>query len=76
MSVRPSVASGYRMAVVATGLTKPRSIAFDTAGNLMVVESGTGITNLFLQDNGGTCLSVRDRKVVIENSGVRIYVPT
>ncbi|KAI4141464.1 MAG: hypothetical protein LQ341_003513 [Variospora aurantia] len=58
------------MALVATGLTKPRSIAFDTSGNLMVVESGAGITNLVLQDNGGICLSVTDRKPVIRNSGV------
>ncbi|KAL8719371.1 MAG: hypothetical protein Q9225_003628 [Loekoesia sp. 1 TL-2023] len=42
----------------------------------MVVESGAGISNLVLQDNGGTCLSVRDRKVVIENSGVRTYNPS
>ncbi|KAI4171038.1 MAG: hypothetical protein LQ343_004575 [Gyalolechia ehrenbergii] len=69
-SVEPSVASGYRMALIATGLTKPRSIAFDTAGNLMVVESGVGITNLILQDDGGTCVSVKDRKVVIDNNAL------
>lgn len=69
-SVKPSVASGYQMALIATGLTKPRSIAFDTAGNLMVVESGAGITNLILHDNGGTCLSVREKKSVIKNTSV------
>lgn len=69
-SVKASVAPGYQMALVATGLTKPRSIAFDTAGNLMVVESGLGITNLILQDNGGTCLSIREKRSVIKNSGV------
>lgn len=73
-SARPSVASGYQMALVATGLTEPRSIAFDTSGNLMVVESGAGITNLVLQDNGGICLSVTDRKPVIRNSGVSTNV--
>ncbi|KAI4280397.1 MAG: hypothetical protein L6R38_004492 [Xanthoria sp. 2 TBL-2021] len=56
------------MALVATGLTKPRSVAFDTAGNLMVVESGAGVSKLALQDDGGTCLSVRERTVVIQNS--------
>ncbi|KAL8799369.1 MAG: hypothetical protein Q9182_005941 [Xanthomendoza sp. 2 TL-2023] len=55
------------MALVATGLTKPRSIAFDPAGNLMVVESGVGITNLAFQDAGGTCLSVKSRKAVIQD---------
>ena len=69
-AVRPSVASGYQMALVATGLTRPRSIAFDPAGNLMVVESGAGITSLALRDEGGTCLSVENRRVVIENSDV------
>ncbi|KAL8818913.1 MAG: hypothetical protein Q9223_002553 [Gallowayella weberi] len=60
------------MALVATGLTKPRSIAFDSAGNLMVVESGVGITNLALQDAGGTCLSVKSRQAVIEDRDVSI----
>lgn len=69
--IQPSVASGYHMALVATGLTKPRSVAFDTAGNLMVVESGAGVSKLALQDDGGTCLSVRERTVVIQNSEVR-----
>ncbi|KAL8771204.1 MAG: hypothetical protein Q9209_003375 [Squamulea sp. 1 TL-2023] len=67
-AVKPSVASGYQVALVATGLTKPRSITFDTAGNLIVVESGAGITNLALQDNGGTCFGVKSRKTVIQNS--------
>ncbi|KAL8780705.1 MAG: hypothetical protein Q9213_006351 [Squamulea squamosa] len=69
-AVKPSVASGYQVALVATGLTKPRSIAFDTVGNLLVVESGTGISNLALQDDGGPCLGVKGRKVVIQNSGL------
>ncbi|KAL8712287.1 MAG: hypothetical protein Q9220_003438 [cf. Caloplaca sp. 1 TL-2023] len=45
-------------------------MAFDTAGNLMVVESGAGVTNLALQDDGGTCLTVKSRKSVIKNSGL------
>ncbi|KAL8949658.1 MAG: hypothetical protein Q9222_004259 [Ikaeria aurantiellina] len=69
-SVQPSIASGYQMALVATGLTKPRSITFDTAGNLMVVEAGAGVTNLALQDDGETCLTVKSQKTVIENSGL------
>ena len=68
--IKPSVASGYHMALVATGLTKPRSIAFDTAGNLIVVESGAGISKLALQDDGGNCLSVRERTVVVQNREV------
>ena len=71
-SVKPTVASGYRMALVATGLTKPRSIQFDTAGNLLVVQSGVGIANLAFQDNGGTCLTIKKVKTVISASAVSI----
>ena len=65
-SVRPTIASGYRMALVATGLTKPRSIQFDTAGNLLVVQSGVGIASLTFQDAGGVCLSVKTRQTVVD----------
>ena len=58
------------MALVATGLTSPRSIEFDTNGNLLVVEAGLGLTNLVLQDNGGVCLTVKSSKMVIQNTGV------
>lgn len=69
-SIKPSVASGYQAALVATGLTKPRSIQFDSSGNLLVVQAGTGIASLQLQDNGGTCVSVKSQKNVVQNSGV------
>jgi len=68
------VASGYTAALVATGLTKPRSIQFDSAGNLLVVEQGAGLTALTLQDNGGACLSVKSSKRVVENTGVSFYI--
>jgi hypothetical protein len=58
------------MALVATGLTSPRSIQFDSAGNLVVVESGVGLSNLQLEDGGGVCLSVKARKVLVENTDV------
>lgn len=69
-SVKPTVAAGYRMALVATGLTDPRSIEFDSAGNLLVAEAGSGITNLAFQDDGGTCLIVKTKKTVINASGL------
>ena len=69
-SIRPSVASGFQAALVATGLIKPRSIQFDSSGNLLVVESGSGLSSLQLQDNGGVCVNVRDHKTVIDNSDV------
>ena len=69
-SIKPTVASGYRMALVATGLTKPRSIEFDSSGNLLVVQQGAGIINLAFKDEGSTCLSVMSSKNVVENSNV------
>ena len=69
-SIQPSVASGYVMALVATGLTSPRDIEFDINGHLLVVEAGAVIINLVLQNDGGTCLSAKSSKMVIENTGV------
>lgn len=69
-SIQPSVASGYQVALVATGLSRPRSIQFDSAGNLLVVQSGRGLSSLQLQDSGGVCVSVQSQKFVLENRRV------
>lgn len=69
-SIKPSIASGYQVALVATGLTDPRSIEFDSAGNLLVIQAGAGIESLQLQDNGGTCVSVKSRKTVLQANAV------
>lgn len=72
-SIQLSVASGYQAQVIATGLSKPRSLQFDKSGNLLVVEAGSGsISALTLQDNGGTCVSVRSSKKVVDNKNVRM----
>ena len=71
-SVKPAIASGYRVALVATGLTKPRSIQFDGSGNLLVVQQDEGIVALDFQDDGGTCLTVKSRTNVVENTAVSI----
>ena len=74
-SIKPSVASGYTAALVATGLTDPRSIEFDTSGNLLVVQAGAGIESLQLQDAGGTCIIVKSKKTVIQAGAVStLYV--
>ena len=69
-SAQLAVASGFQMNLVATGLKSPRGIQFDTHGNLLVVERGTGISWLSLADNGGVCISVRDRGTVISDRSV------
>lgn len=72
--LKPSVASGYQVALVATGLTNPRSIQFDTLGNLLVLQDGSGIANLVFQDDGGTCLSVKSTRDVIKYKDVSILL--
>ena len=68
--VQPSIASGYQMALVATGLSKPRSIAFDSAGNLLVVQAGKGVSGHKVTDNGGTCISLDSGTMVVGNQDV------
>ncbi|KAH8205225.1 hypothetical protein TruAng_000637 [Truncatella angustata] len=64
----PVLGSGWIAQLVATGLTKPRSIIWDSNGHLLVVQQGVGIQRLTFNDNGTTCLSVADSSSVIEHS--------
>ncbi|OAG37787.1 hypothetical protein AYO21_08030 [Fonsecaea monophora] len=58
-SIQPSLASGYQMQVVATGLSKPRGIRLDNAGNLIVVEQGRGVISVHtLNEDTAGCVSV------------------
>lgn len=66
----PSLAPGYTARLVANNLTRPRSIHFDSAGKLLVVEGGSGITALTLTDGGGSCLSVANKQTVVADTGV------
>lgn len=72
--IKPSVASGYAAAVVATGLTAPRSLEFDSAGNLLVLEAGKGVSSHVLNDGDGTCLSIRSSKNLISDKKVEFSV--
>ncbi len=70
-SVKPSIASGYRYALVATGLATPRGIQFDKQGNLLVIETKNGngsVSVLDLKDNGGTCVSVTSKTTLATDS--------
>jgi len=66
----PVVASGWQAQLVATGLSSPRSILFDTNGHLLVVQAGYGVVNLELADHGGTCVSVAHKTYVINSTDV------
>jgi hypothetical protein len=72
----PSVAPGFAARIVANGLTLPRGIVFDTAGNLLVIEQGRGVIAYTLDDAGGNCLSVKTATVVVPSFDVRICVPS
>ncbi|KAL9100410.1 MAG: hypothetical protein Q9163_004208 [Psora crenata] len=70
-SIQPTIAPGWNWSVVSTNLSKPRSIAFDGAGRLLVLQSGKGIAALELEDNGGNCVRERSRSNVINETTVR-----
>ncbi|KAF3358784.1 Magnesium transporter NIPA2 [Verticillium dahliae VDG1] len=64
---RPVVADGWSFGIVASELSKPRSILFDSNGALLVVGSGVGIKRLLLEDEGGTCMYAKTGSVIVES---------
>ena len=66
----PVAAKGWKAQLIATNLTKPRSIKFDSNGGLLVLEAGVGLRHLTFDDNGGTCLSVKSSTSVIADEEV------
>ena len=66
----PVAAKGWKAQLIATNLTNPRSIKFDSDGALLVLEARTGLRRLTFNDNGGTCLSVRLSTSVITDEEV------
>lgn len=71
----PLVAPGWTAQLVVTGLSTPRSILFDDAGALLVVESGTGIQRITFDDYGDTCLVVRTSDQVVDQPDVCTQLP-
>ena len=68
--INPIAAPGYHWSVVANGLTKPRSIQFDNAGNLLVLQAGKGIESLQLADAGGACVWAASSETVVSHTAV------
>lgn len=66
----PIVADGWSFSLVATGLTRPRSILFDSNGGLLVVQQGAGIVHLALTDGGDTCVEVAKKTSLVDSSAV------
>ncbi|KAK4157054.1 hypothetical protein C8A00DRAFT_12065 [Chaetomidium leptoderma] len=72
----PVVAKGWKAQLVATGLSRPRGIKFDSNGGLLVVEAGARLTHLAFNDNGGTCLSVKTNTTVFTDEDVSLDTHT
>ena len=68
--IKPVAAPGYHFSVVANGLTTPRSIQFDDAGNLLVLQVGQGIVSLQLDDAGGICVWAPSKQTIVSNTAV------
>ncbi|KAL2255934.1 hypothetical protein VTK26DRAFT_2458 [Humicola hyalothermophila] len=64
----PVVASGWQAQLVAGGLTRPRSILFDSTGALLILEAGKGVSRHRFTDNGGTCLAANHSHMLVELS--------
>lgn len=76
-SIRPTVASGYSLQVVATGLSRPRGIAFDDQGHLLVVQAGDGIISSHTVSEQNGCVTLGDTTTVVDqglslNHGIQI----
>ncbi|KAI9151918.1 L-sorbosone dehydrogenase [Paramyrothecium foliicola] len=63
----PVAAEGWSYRLVANNFTKPRGLVFDRDGGLLVIDSGVGLVHLTLQDDGATCLSVTEKKTLVEH---------
>lgn len=66
----PSVAPGFRVEVVATNLTRPRSIQFDSEGALLVVEQSQGVRRIKLSGDGSCVRQDGDIQNVTDNTSV------
>lgn len=65
----PVMASGYASRIVINGLNEPRDLLFDTLGNLLVVEQGSGsIRRIVLTDNGGINVCLASNRTLVTDS--------
>jgi hypothetical protein len=62
------------MQVVATGLSDPRGILLDGAGNLLVVEQGRGVISSHVLSDTNGCVTIIESSDVTDAIGVRSIV--
>lgn len=65
-SIRPSVASGYALQVVASGISDPRGLAFDDQGHLLVVSQGAGSITSYTVDESGGCTTLGNNVTTVD----------
>jgi glucose/arabinose dehydrogenase len=68
----PIVSDGWQAQLIVQGLSKPRSILFDSNGGLLVVQQGAGIVHLEFTDSGSACLEVAKKTYLINSTAVSI----
>lgn len=68
------VASGWAAVKVKGGMISARGIVFDAAGNLLVVESGKGITAHTLASDGSGCIASSKTLIKQNNLNHGIYL--
>jgi len=61
--------AGFTRSLVASDLTSPRGIAFDSAGNLLVVQKGKGIVALTITSKDN-CITGVTKKILLEDETV------
>lgn len=66
----PAVHPGWQAQLVMDGLVKPRTIAIDNEGALVVLDAGAGVRHVTFNDHGHTCLEVDENKLIIDNENV------
>ncbi|KAK2613009.1 hypothetical protein QQS21_000938 [Conoideocrella luteorostrata] len=65
----PVAAKGWTYRLAAKGFKKPRSIVVDDNGGLLVVDSGSGVYRLTVdQDKGQTCVVMSSPKILINST--------
>lgn len=68
----PQVAAGWQAQLVANGFKKPRTIHVDSEGALLVLDAAVGVYRVTFKDNGGTCLTLTESKLLVNNTRVRL----
>jgi hypothetical protein len=65
----PIVAKGFTARVVMNNLTRPRSITFDSEGNMLVLQNRVEITAFTMSSDGGCIKATKKRTVVKAEMG-------